>query len=70
MIVGTLKRYGDRDAVKHYEVVVAVRDGGAELVSYDPAAGWRVYRRADLLEEWRPTGQVALVVMPPAPGGG
>jgi hypothetical protein len=36
------------------------------IASYDPAAGWRRYSREDLLEEWKPTGQLALVVLPPA----
>ncbi|HUH03666.1 MAG TPA: cysteine peptidase family C39 domain-containing protein [Kofleriaceae bacterium] len=66
VIIGTLKRYGKRDALKHYEVVVAVRDGGRMIASYDPAAGWRRYSREDLLAEWKPTGQLALVVLPPA----
>ncbi len=64
VIVGTLKRYGDRIAYEHYEVVFAISRDGAHVATYDPAAGWRRYTRADFLAEWKPTGQLALVMLP------
>jgi ABC-type bacteriocin/lantibiotic exporter with double-glycine peptidase domain len=64
VIIGTMKRYGKRQLVHHYEIVVATRDRGEQIAVYDPATGWRRYSRQDLLAEWQPTGLLALVVLP------
>lgn len=64
VIIGTLKRYGRNTGLKHFQVVVGVRDGGRHFATYDPAAGWRSYSREDLLEEWTPTGNLTLIVLP------
>jgi ABC-type bacteriocin/lantibiotic exporter with double-glycine peptidase domain len=63
VIVGLLRPYSRRQAVSHYEVVVAMR--GDEIVTLDPAAGWRVRTWASLEAEWRPAAYPALVVLGP-----
>ena len=65
VIVGTLKRYGERTAYEHYEVVFAVSPGASTIATYDPANGWRRYQRSAFLSEWKPSGNLALVVLPP-----
>lgn len=69
VIIGTLKRYGDKTGLRHYQVVVGVRAGGTHFATYDPAVGWRSYTREHLLDEWSPTGHLALVVLPPTNRG-
>jgi ABC-type bacteriocin/lantibiotic exporter with double-glycine peptidase domain len=68
VIVGLLRPYSRNKATSHYEVVIAMR--GDEVVTLDPAAGWRVRTRAALDAEWRPAQYPALVVLgpPPVPG--
>jgi ABC-type bacteriocin/lantibiotic exporter with double-glycine peptidase domain len=63
VIVGLLRPYTQRKAVSHYEVVVAER--GDEIVTIDPAAGWRVRSWAAFDAEWRPAAYPALVVLGP-----
>lgn len=65
VIVGLLRPYSRAKATSHYEVVVAMR--GDEIVTLDPAAGWRVRTWASLEAEWRPAAYPALVVLGPAP---
>jgi ABC-type bacteriocin/lantibiotic exporter with double-glycine peptidase domain len=61
VIVGLLRPYSRSKAVSHYEVVVAMR--GDEIVTLDPAAGWRVRTWGSLEAEWRPAAYPALVVL-------
>jgi ABC-type bacteriocin/lantibiotic exporter with double-glycine peptidase domain len=63
VIVGLLRPYSGTEAVSHYEVVVAMR--GDEIVTLDPAAGWRVRTWDSLQGEWRAAGYPALVVLGP-----
>jgi ABC-type bacteriocin/lantibiotic exporter with double-glycine peptidase domain len=65
VIVGLLRPYSRSQATSHYEVVVAMR--GDEIVTLDPAAGWRVRSWAALEAEWRPAAYPALVVLGPRP---
>jgi ABC-type bacteriocin/lantibiotic exporter with double-glycine peptidase domain len=64
IIVGLLRPYSRTEAVSHYEVVVAMR--GDEIVTLDPAAGWRVRTWASLDAEWRAAKYPALVVLGPS----
>jgi len=61
VIVGLLRPYSRSKATSHYEVVVAIR--GDEIVTLDPAAGWRVRTWASLEAEWRPAAYPALVIL-------
>jgi ABC-type bacteriocin/lantibiotic exporter with double-glycine peptidase domain len=63
VIVGLLRPYSRSRAISHYEVVVAMR--GDEIVTLDPAAGWRVRTWASLQAEWQPAAYPALVVLGP-----
>ncbi len=63
IIVGLLRPYTRNEAVSHYEVVVAAR--GDEIVTLDPATGWRVRSWAALDAEWRLAAYPALVVLGP-----
>jgi ABC-type bacteriocin/lantibiotic exporter with double-glycine peptidase domain len=65
VIVGLLRPYSRTKAVSHYEVVVAMR--GDELVTLDPAAGYRVRTWAAFEAEWLPAAYPALVVLGPEP---
>jgi ABC-type bacteriocin/lantibiotic exporter with double-glycine peptidase domain len=64
IIVGLLRPYSRTEAVSHYEVVVAMR--GDEIVTLDPAAGWRVRSSASFDAEWRAAKFPALVVLGPS----
>lgn len=61
VIVGLLRPYSRSKATSHYEVVVAMR--GDEIVTLDPAAGWRVRTWESLEAEWRPAAYPALVIL-------
>lgn len=63
ILVGLLRPYSRKKAVSHYEVVVAMR--GDEIVTLDPAAGWRVRTWASFDREWRAAKYPALVVLGP-----
>jgi ABC-type bacteriocin/lantibiotic exporter with double-glycine peptidase domain len=63
IIVGLLRPYSRSEAVSHYEVVVAMR--GDEIVTLDPAAGWRVRTWATFDAEWNVAKYPALVVLGP-----
>ena len=63
VIVGLLRPYSRHEAVSHYEVVIAER--GDELVTLDPAAGYRVRTWPALQAEWQPAQYPALVVLGP-----
>jgi ABC-type bacteriocin/lantibiotic exporter with double-glycine peptidase domain len=64
VIVGLLRPYTRHEAVSHYEVVVAER--ADEIVTLDPAAGWRVRSWAAFDAEWRLAASPALVVLGPS----
>ncbi|HEY5946489.1 MAG TPA: cysteine peptidase family C39 domain-containing protein [Kofleriaceae bacterium] len=64
VIVGLLRPYARNKAVSHYEVVIAMR--GDEIVTLDPAAGYRVRPWASLEAEWRAAAYPALVVLGPS----
>ncbi|MEZ4365232.1 MAG: cysteine peptidase family C39 domain-containing protein [Kofleriaceae bacterium] len=68
VIVGLHLPIADDRAQRHYEVVVAVRgrDEALELVTIDPARGWRHRTWADLEREWLPAGHPTMVVLGPA----
>ena len=63
IIVGLLRPYSQREAISHYEVVVAER--GDQFVTLDPGAGWRVRTWAELEREWKLANYPALVVLGP-----
>lgn len=63
VIVGLLRPYSRSQATSHYEVVIATR--GDEIVTLDPAAGYRVRTWSSLEAEWRPAAYAALVVLGP-----
>lgn len=65
VIVGLLRPTSRRRAISHYEVVVAMR--GDEVVTLDPAGGWKVRTWAALDDEWRPAAFPALIVLGPRP---
>jgi ABC-type bacteriocin/lantibiotic exporter with double-glycine peptidase domain len=51
-------------AYTHYQVVTGTDASGAHLLIADPRGTWSRVRAEDFLAEWRPTGQVALVMFP------
>lgn len=72
LIVGLLLPYSGKQAISHYEVVVAasavaassVAGDGGQVVTIDPSsAGWRVRTYAALDAEWAPVGRPTLVVL-------
>jgi ABC-type bacteriocin/lantibiotic exporter with double-glycine peptidase domain len=62
VIVGLERRVG-REVFHHYEVVVGLNPSTGQVVTIDPANGWRVRERGELDAEWRPFGRPALVVV-------
>ncbi len=62
VIVGLMRRVGGR-TLRHYEVVVALRPSTRQVVTIDPAGGWRVRHVEELDAEWSAAGRVALVVV-------
>ena len=66
VMVGLLLPYGQKRALSHYEVIVAVHPVRDQFVTIDPATGWRSRSWADLDAEWRPAGRPTLVVLGPA----
>jgi len=65
VVIGLLLRHRMHRVRSHYELVVALNDRTGELVTIDPAAGYRVRSFSDLDEEWKPAGRPALVVLGP-----
>jgi ABC-type bacteriocin/lantibiotic exporter with double-glycine peptidase domain len=63
ILVGLLRPYSNTEAVSHYEVVIAMR--GDEIVTLDPAAGWRVRTWASFDAEWHAAKYPALIVLGP-----
>lgn len=66
VVLGLLQRHRRRRIRSHYEVAVALHPGRGEVVTLDPASGWRVRDWEDLQREWKPAGHPALVVLGPA----
>lgn len=63
VIVGLFLPYGRKRALSHYEVIVAVHLRDGEVVTIDPAGGWRTRTWAGLDAEWVPAGRPTLVVL-------
>lgn len=51
-------------AYAHYQVVAGADATGRRLLIADPRGVWTQVGADELLEEWRPTGHVAVVVLP------
>lgn len=64
VIVGVHKPLSSNEVLSHYEVFVGFHRGRREVLTLDPARGLRRFELEGFLEEWRATGQVAIVVMP------
>jgi hypothetical protein len=67
VIIELQRRHGDHrrrgEIGNHFEVVVAYRPSTQEVVTIDPAAGWRVRSFAALDKEWAPTSRTAMIVI-------
>ena len=61
VLVGLIKPYASGN-VSHYEVVVGIRPDSQEVVTLDPAQGWRINTAEGFLREWTPAGRLTLVV--------
>jgi hypothetical protein len=68
VVVGLVKRYGDR-ARAHYQVVIGIHPQKQRILSLDPAAGWREDSVEGFAREWLPAEQVTLVFLPGADAG-
>jgi ABC-type bacteriocin/lantibiotic exporter with double-glycine peptidase domain len=66
VVVGVVKRYGDR-AIAHYEVVIGVHPARRRILTLDPADGWRENTLEGFESEWGPSDRTTLVVLPRAP---
>ena len=66
VVVGVVKRYGDR-ALAHYQVVVGINPARGRILSLDPADGWREDSLAGFDREWLPSDRLAVMVLPRAP---
>ena len=64
VIVGTLQIEGKR-GYPHYEVVVGVNPRDREILTADPAEGWRERDLDDFEPLWRPSKRLALVMFAP-----
>jgi ABC-type bacteriocin/lantibiotic exporter with double-glycine peptidase domain len=65
VILGLLLRHGKLRVRSHYEIAIGIRPETEEIVTIDPAAGYRIRTLEDLEEEWEPAGHPALVVLGP-----
>jgi ABC-type bacteriocin/lantibiotic exporter with double-glycine peptidase domain len=65
VVVGVVKRYGDR-ALAHYQVVVGINPARGLILSLDPADGWREDSFAGFDREWMPSDRLAMMVLPRA----
>jgi ABC-type bacteriocin/lantibiotic exporter with double-glycine peptidase domain len=63
IVVGMMKRYGQRD-YPHYEVVVGLERSRGRVLTLDPASGLRVNSREGFVAEWTAARRVTLVVYP------
>lgn len=62
VIVGMLKPYVGEQWFAHYEVVTAI--GASEIITMDPANGWRRYPLGGFEEEWKRANHLAMIVAP------
>lgn len=65
VIVGVVKLYASGVAAQsltHYEVVVGYHPEKKEVVTLDPAFGWRRNSLKGFAAEWDPTGRVTMVI--------
>ena len=63
VIIGLVKRYAS-GAYTHYEVAVAIHPDRRQIVTLDPANGWRTNSLDGFLEEWEAAARLTLVVFP------
>jgi ABC-type bacteriocin/lantibiotic exporter with double-glycine peptidase domain len=63
VLVGLAQPYADK-ARTHYVVVVGMNRGRRELLTLDPARGWRRVSFEGFAREWIPVGRPAIVVLP------
>jgi ABC-type bacteriocin/lantibiotic exporter with double-glycine peptidase domain len=61
VLVGLAKPQ-QKGVLTHYEVVVGYHPEKRVVVTLDPALGWRQNSLDGFLEEWQPSGRLALVV--------
>lgn len=74
VLVGLLKPHVS-GSLCHFEIVVAIHARTKEVVTLDPARGWRRNTFLGFQQEWEPTGRLSLVFFrkgpsPRAPEGG
>ncbi|HMF41433.1 MAG TPA: cysteine peptidase family C39 domain-containing protein [Polyangia bacterium] len=61
IIVGLAQRAG-RETIGHYEVVIGFNHARLQILTLDPAAGWRVSSYQDFAAEWAGAQQLTLIV--------
>lgn len=64
VIAGVVNVAG-RTALPHYEVVVALNRARNQVLTADPAVGWRQQTMAEFDQRWRLSRRLALVVLRP-----
>lgn len=69
VLVGLVKPYVT-GPLSHYEVVVAVHPATGDVVTLDPAHGWRRNSLEGFRQEWEPAGRLTLVVFKEASASG
>jgi len=67
VLVGLVKPTAGREFIAHFEVVIGVHPEKREILTIDPARGYRQNSWAGFAEEWTPAKQLALVVLPLSP---
>lgn len=65
VIVGVHKPLSDGEALAHYEVFIGYHPEKEKVLTLDPAHGLRENDTDAFLTEWKSTGHVTLVVIPP-----
>jgi len=64
LLVGLVKPYVN-GGLTHFELVVGVHPGKEEVVTLDPARGWRKNGYAGFVTEWEPARRLTLVLLKP-----
>jgi ATP-binding cassette, subfamily B, bacterial len=64
LIVGTVKPHDRKKVRAHYEVVVAYHPARQEVVTLDPAEGWRVSPLDGFVREWAAAEHTTIVALP------
>jgi ABC-type bacteriocin/lantibiotic exporter with double-glycine peptidase domain len=67
LLVGLVKPYVN-GGLTHFEVVVGLHPGKEEVVTLDPARGWRKNGYAGFVTEWEPSKRLTLVLLKPREG--